>query len=71
MMPTRYMAKPETWFLAGTPVELVEDYRPGYQGGVFRGPRRCTLPMEEDHALGEIYEDEELCLFDEFSCVND
>ena len=70
-MGVRYIAKHDTWFLAGTPVELVEDYRPAFQGGVFRGPRRCMLPTEEDHLLGQIYDDEELCLFDEFLCVND
>ena len=49
----KYVAKPETWFDAGTVVELIDDYRPDINCGLFRGYRNGKL-------------DEEVCPFDEF-----
>lgn len=49
----KYIAKPDEWFDAGTEAELIDDYRPRMNSGLFRG----------------IYEgksDEEVCSFEEF-----
>ena len=32
-----YIAKPKTWFDAGTEADLVDDYRPEFNSGVFYG----------------------------------
>lgn len=48
-----YTAKKNTWFDAGTEVELIDDYRPSAKSGLFYGYRK-----------GE--KDEEICPFDEF-----
>ena len=49
----KYIAKPETWFDVGTPSELIDDYRPGINSGLFLGLRNGNP-------------DEEVCSFDEF-----
>lgn len=55
-----------TWFVEGTEVTLIDDYRPRLNCGLFRGQRRCISPEGEGHALSEVYEDEEVCDFAEF-----
>ena len=63
---TIYRAKPDTWFLPGTIVTLIDDYRPQINSGLFEGRRQCEVPEAEACPLGEIYDDEEICGFDEF-----
>ena len=67
------IAKPGTWFKAGTHVELIDDYRPHFDCGLFRGVRVCEdLKAEgEHHAVGDEYVDEEVCYWDEFDEVLD
>ncbi len=62
---TGYISK-GGWFVEGSLCVLVDDYRPQINSGLFRGRRRCEDPTTELHTLGEIYEDEEICGFDEF-----
>ena len=59
-----YIAKPNTWFKAGTKCKLVSDCESA--GGIFRGIRVCSHPLSENRKEGEEYEDEELCPWDEF-----
>lgn len=54
------------WFVKGSLCMLIDDYRPQINSGLFRGQRRCADPAAELHALGEVYEDEEVCGFGEF-----
>lgn len=61
------IAKPGTWFKAGTAVELIGDCRPDkLNSGIFCGIRICDNPAAESRLLGEEYLDEELCSWDEF-----
>ena len=53
MKKVRYIAKSETWFDAGTVAELIDNYRPDANCGLFRGYRNGKL-------------DEETCPFNEF-----
>mgnify|MGYP001611917323 CR=1 FL=1 len=62
-----------TWFKAGTEVELVDDYRPQMDCGLFRGLRvveepeaECGLPVGTERPG-----DEEICGFDEFDIYDD
>ena len=48
-----HIAKPGEWFDEGTFVELIDDYRPDMDAGLFRGYRNGRI-------------DEEVCPFDEF-----
>ena len=57
-MSVVYVAKPETWFDAGTVAVLVDDYRPNMEAGLFCGIRD-----------GQI--DEEVCAFEEFYVEED
>jgi len=54
----RYIARPNTWYDAGTVVELIDDYRPQWkcEFSLFRGLRNGR-------------KDEEICCFDEFDIV--
>lgn len=52
MTRTNYTALPDTWFDAGTHVLLLDDYRPTWNTGLFRG-------------LHNGKPDEEICLFEE------
>lgn len=78
----KYIAKPDTWFKAGTEVVL-EDYLydlPRYvrsdgtiqqasKSGLFRGIRVSHYPeqiSEHAHPAGGEYEDGEICGYDEF-----
>jgi hypothetical protein len=71
-MAKKYVAKPDTWFVAGTVCELVDDYSPQMTCGLFRGLRKCENPASEGgHPLGEVREDEEVCSFDEFDVVEE
>ena len=47
------VAKQGTWFDAGTVVELVDDYRPQMNAGLFRGLKDGKM-------------DEEVCSWEEF-----
>lgn len=61
----RYSAKSGGWFKPGTEVTLVQDCETA--GGIFVGTRICENPDSEGgRAVGEAYEDEELCPWDEF-----
>lgn len=66
---TKYVAKPDTWFVEGTECELIADGRPQMNVGIFSG-KRCSEGSPELHPIGEIYEDEEDCSFDEFEVVD-
>ena len=66
---TKYIAKPDTWFMVGTEVELVADGRPQMNIGIFRGQRESE-GSPELHYFGEIYIDEEDCSFDEFEVMD-
>jgi len=46
------------WFMKGAMCELLDDYRPRLNCGLFAGARQG-----DD---GAVYQDEELCSFDEF-----
>lgn len=60
-----YIAKPDSWFKTGTEVKLVADC--GDAGGIFVGTRVCeNSDAEGGRVVGEAYEDEELCSWDEF-----
>lgn len=74
MSDVRYIAKPDTWFKAGTEARLLDDCSmPGAQPmGLFYGLRVCEIPgAEGGRTLGEEYMDEEICTFDEFEEVRD
>jgi len=64
----KYIAKPNTWFKAGTEVKLIDDYRPQMNSGLFCGLRICENPGAEGGILkgAERVDDEEICGFDEF-----
>ena len=73
---SRYIAKPDTWFKEGTEAKFLgEMYRDdlGVVHGLFSGVRVCQNPGSEGmwHQLGEEYEDEEICSFEEFEEVID
>ena len=56
---------PDTWFPAGSEVKVLDDCREG--GVIVVGKRTCQKSEAEGgHAVGEIYEDEELCAWEEF-----
>ena len=64
-----YKVKPDTWFIGNTFAILIDDYRhsnPPLSLGIFLGTRLCENPESEDRQYGEIYQDEEMCDFDEF-----
>lgn len=63
---TKYIAKKDTWFKEGTEVILIDDY--GNYTGLFSGTRVCQNPSSEGNwkKLNEEYQDEEVCLFEEF-----
>lgn len=67
----KYIAKPNTWFAAGTECILIDDYRPQWGAGLFSGLRICENPDAEGgipvgaHRI----DDEEICGFDEFDVV--
>ena len=52
----RYIAKAHSWFDEGTEADLIEDYRPDVQAGVFFG-------MKDGHLKHQ------LCNFDEFKVI--
>ncbi len=69
----KYISKGE-WFYKGTEAVLIDDYRkstPPMDSGLFRGWRQCETPTSENKPLKFIYEDEEVCGFDEFDVVDD
>jgi len=49
----KYIPKPDTWFAENTEVDLIDDYRPDFNFGLFRGLHDGRL-------------DEEVCSFNEF-----
>lgn len=65
---SKYIAKPDTWFIEGTQCTLITDCRPQLNIGIFSG-MRVSEGMPELHPVGEIYEDEEVCSFDEFEAL--
>lgn len=55
----RYIAKPDTWFDAGTDVTLIDDFSDhGWMIGLFGGLRHGRR-------------DEEVCRFEEFEVIDD
>lgn len=54
----RYISKGD-WFIEGTEATLIDDYRPQINAGLFSGKRRNS-------PKGTVYDDEEVCSFDEF-----
>lgn len=66
---TKYIAKPDTWFDAGTECELLADGRPQTNLGIFKGIR-TSQGSPELHPVGEKYEDEEGCSFEEFEIID-
>lgn len=67
---TKYIAKPDTWFIEGTECELVTDCRPQMSIGIFSGVRKSE-GSPELHPEGEEYMDEEGCNFDEFEVIDE
>ena len=65
------IAKPDTWFKAGTVVKLIDDYRPAMPSGLFAGTRVCQNEGSEARPTGTEYEDEEICTWDEFEVIDD
>tara|TARA_R110000824_G_scaffold326211_1_gene513149 strand:+ start:255 stop:461 length:207 start_codon:yes stop_codon:yes gene_type:complete len=60
-----------TWFDKGTECKLVADCsHDGYGAGIFLGIRTAEFNSER-HPVGEKYEDEEYCTFDEFEVLDD
>ena len=69
----RYISKGE-WFKKGTEARLIDDYRPeGLDSGLFEGIRVCEDPDSEGrwHTIGEEYQDQEVCFFEEFEEIDD
>ena len=60
-----------TWFEKGTVCKLVDDYRPEMNSGLFSGLRKCKNPSAESRLLDELYDDEEICSFNEFESINE
>lgn len=54
----KYIAKIDTWYDQGTEVELLDDFRPLVDSGIFCGYRKGKL-------------DEEICSFGEFEIVEE
>ena len=68
----KYIAKENTWFKAGMEVELIDDYRPYMDAGLFRGIRVTENPLAEGgYPQGIEREDEEICGFDEFDAIEE
>ena len=67
----KYIAKPNTWFKAGTTVTLIDDYRPdGLDVGLFEGLRICEDEASEGCPVNtERDGDQEVCGFDEFDVI--
>lgn len=65
----KYIALPDTWFKAGTEVQLLVDCRPQMSMGIFLG-KRISEGVPELHPVGEEYLDEEDCNFDEFEVID-
>lgn len=65
----KYIAKPDTWFKAGTEAELLVDCRPKLNVGIFCG-MRVSNGSPELHPIGDEYLDEEACSFDEFEVID-
>ena len=68
-MNKKFIAKPDTWFDAGTECELLVDCRPELSIGIFKGIR-TSQGVPELHSVGEKYVDEEDCSFDEFEEID-
>lgn len=66
-MKRKYVAKPNTWFDAGTEASLVDEIFPDY--GLFEGWRTCQNQDSEGVPVGTRYIDQESCNFDEFNIV--
>ena len=66
----KYIAKPNTWYIVGTEATLLVDCRPQLNIGIFLGSRKSE-GTPELHPVGEVYNDEEACGFDEFEEIND
>ena len=58
------------WFDKGAVVQLIDDYRPLLNSGLFEGMRTCKNPLSESRQLEERYLDEEVCSFDEFEVLD-
>ena len=69
-----YLAKQHHWYVPYTIVTLEDDHRTydetgriNWNAGLFRGFRKKEYPSESPSAkMGEVYEDGEICSFDEF-----
>jgi hypothetical protein len=71
-MKIKYIARPDTWFDAGTECTLDTDMSTGeVKMGLFYGTRTCVSPLSEGswHKVGDKYEDGEVCGYDEFDVV--
>lgn len=62
-----YIAKPNTWFDAGTICLKICDVTP--QSALFVGNRTAGYPSESGHPVGYKYLDEEDCNYDEFDVI--
>ena len=65
----KYIAKPNTWYKAGTEVTVEEILYDGV--ALCRGVRVCENPDSEGkhHYVGEEYNDGEICMLDEFEVI--
>lgn len=72
-MTTKYIAKPDTWYKAGTEAVLLDYLYGGSEGkvGLFKGLRinegECSwLPIGYERV-----DDEEVCFYDEFDIIEE
>lgn len=70
-----YIAKPNTWFKAGTTVKLIDFHYEltGDKVGLFEGTRVCENPASEGDwkTVGQEYTDQEVCFYDEFEEIEE
>jgi len=64
----RYRARPGTWFVSGSIVTCVADCG---SFGLMSGQRRCENAASEATLVGTVYNDEEICPWDEFEENNE
>jgi len=65
----KYVARPDTWFKAGSEVRLIDDYRPQASSGLFEGVHVISGEMDASNRglpVGAEVLDQKVCPFDEF-----
>jgi len=64
-----YRAKPGGWFVPGTLCHVIADC--GRTGVLMSGLRLSEQQASEGYPVGAVYEDEELCPWEEFELLED